>query len=392
MEKKKRNIFFIRIKQYAGGLFLAAGIVMTVLARYREGAAQWYSTHVYPLWVGTVGRVFDLIPFSAAELLLYLFCAWFLCSLVRLVRRMKQRKEDTAEGPEEMGIRKRDLFISWAAGLFLAAGILYVLYVLNCGINYYRTSFSESSGITMETYTTEELTFVCRTLTEEVNERSGQVSRDAQGVMELADGKKGEVRERAVKAMQKLGEDYPELSGYYPKPKPLLNSWILSVQKLSGIYSPFTVEANYNSAMTDYNIPFTACHELSHLKGFMQEQEANFIAFLAGIGFTDPEFQYSSYLTGWIYCMNVLRNADPEAWRDIRESLLPEVQRDLQANSEFWAGYDGAVAKVADQVNDHYLQANGQEEGVRSYDRMVDLIVAYYRQMPDADEAPEGSQ
>lgn len=33
---------------------------------------------------------------------------------------------------------------------------------------------------------------------------------------------------------------------------------------------------------------------------------------------------------------------------------------------------------MADQVNDNYLKANGQEEGVQSYDRMADLIVAWY--------------
>ena len=181
-----------------------------------------------------------------------------------------------------------------------------------------------------------------------------------------------------MEAMQELGTVYPELSGYYPKPKPLLNAWILSVQKLSGVYSPFTVEANYNSAMTDYNIPFTACHELSHLKGFMQEQEANFIAFLAGITYDDPEFQYSSYLTGWIYCMNVLRDADEEAWAQVRSGLSGEVEPDLLANSRFWARYDGAAAEAADRINDRYLQANGQKEGIKSYDRMVDLIVEYY--------------
>ena len=77
--------------------------------------------------------------------------------------------------------------------------------------------------------------------------------------------------------MFSLGATYPELSGYYPQPKGLLFPAFLSVQNLSGIYSPFTIEANYNSAMVSYNLPFTICHELSHLRGFMQEEEANFI-------------------------------------------------------------------------------------------------------------------
>ena len=106
--------------------------------------------------------------------------------------------------------------------------------------------------------------------------------------------------------MFSLGATYPELSGYYPQPKGLLFPAFLSVQNLSGIYSPFTIEANYNSAMVSYNLPFTICHELSHLRGFMQEEEANFIAYLASSQSDYKEFQYSGSLMGWIYCMNVL--------------------------------------------------------------------------------------
>ena len=138
------------------------------------------------------------------------------------------------------------------------------------------------------------------------------------------------------------------------------------------------MEANYNNEMIDYNIPFTACHELSHLRGFMQEEEANFIAYLVCMESEQVEFQYSGSLLGWIYCMNVLREADISSWQEVREELSEMAEADLQANSNFWAKYEGKVAEVADMVNDNYLKANGQEEGVRSYNRMVDLLVAYY--------------
>ena len=78
--------------------------------------------------------------------------------------------------------------------------------------------------------------------------------------------------EGAVEAVHGLAEEFPALEGYYPQPKKLLLSEFLSYQGLTGIYSPFTVEANYNGDMTAYNIPFTTCHELSHLRGFMQEE------------------------------------------------------------------------------------------------------------------------
>ena len=131
----------------------------------------------------------------------------------------------------------------------------------------------------LSVHSAQELKDVCLWLTEEVNALSAEVDRDSSGVMTL-EGPEGE---GAVEAMRGLAEEFPVLEGYYPQPKKLLVSEILSYQGLTGVYSPFTVEANYNGDMTAYNIPFTVCHELSHLRGFMQEEEANFIAFLACI-------------------------------------------------------------------------------------------------------------
>lgn len=349
-------------------ILTAAAVFLSIAARKLPGFAQWYSTHLYPLWVGSIGRLMGYLPFSGSEMLLYilLICAvlWF----VRLMRGYrKEVKGNNGKAPADV--------LSGGWNLILLVSVLFFLYVANCGINYQRNSFSESSGIQAEEYTVEELKEVCQWLTRKVAAYSDTVERGEDGgmILELPLG------ENAIAAMGELGEEYPELAGYYPKPKKLVNSWILSIQDLSGVYSPFTIEANYNGDMQDYNIPFTACHELSHLRGFMQEQEANFIAFLACSGSEEEAFAYSGYLMGWIHCMNVLYRADYDVWEEVRSQLPPEAEADLRLNSEFWARYDGRIAEVSNRVNDTYLKANGQADGVKSYNRMVDLIVAYYK-------------
>lgn len=346
----------------AAVVLAAAGAALGGAARGIPGFGQWYSTHIYPVLVGGIGRVTGFVPFSVAEVLLYAGVVFFLGFGGRQIFRRLRRTGRKGEGAR------------WLAGAALAAGIFFFLYMACCGVNYYRESFAESAGIRRDRYTVEELQEVCQWLTGEVNAWSDQVSRGQDGQMEL----QGSPEKKAVEAMESLGEIYPQLGGYYPRPKGLLNPWILSVQKLTGVYSPFTIEANYNTAMTPYNIPFTACHELSHLKGFMQEEEANFIAFLACCRSEDADFQYSGAMLGWINCMNVLYEADYESWEEIRGQLGEEANVDLAANSQFWSRYDGRVAEVADQVNDRYLKANGQKDGVESYDRMADLIVAWY--------------
>lgn len=324
--------------------------------------AQWYSEHIYPWIVSLIGRFFGIFPFSVAEFLLYAGILLLIGSLVRIIYRLIKKKANKKEG------------LLYLRKLGITALILVALYMTNCGINYHRNSFAESIGLKADTYTVDELKGVCVDLTERINTYAGQVERDADGVMVLS----GNEREEAVTAMERLGEKWDVLAGYYPKPKPLAFSAFLSVQNLTGIYSPFTVEANYNQDMTPYNIPFTACHELSHLRGFMQEEEANFIAWLACKDAPETELQYSGSMLAWIHCMNVLYEEDRAAWSEIREILSEEADVDLRANSEFWDKWDGAVAEVSEQINDNYLKVNGQKDGVQSYGRMADLVVAYY--------------
>ena len=78
--------------------------------------------------------------------------------------------------------------------------------------------------------------------------------------------------------------------------------------------------------------------------------------------------------------MNVLYKVDYEAWEELRGLFPASAEADLKLNREFWAKYDGRIAEVSNKVNDTYLKANGQKDGVKSYNRMVDLIVAYYNQ------------
>lgn len=344
----------IKNKLFTSMILISASLLLLLAAHTSKAFANWYSEHIYDALVNTIGRFFGLFPFSVVEMGLYFLILFLLWKIVHF---------------------KRNLWREYGSSLLLTVSILLFLFTINCGINYGSSSFSEMAQIDVSSYTVDELKEVCLLITEQVNLLADQVTRDEDGIAIIpAD----EVPEKAQTALMNLGTIYPEMEGYYPIPKRLTFPYILSVQKLSGIYSPFTIETNYNSAMTEYNLPFTACHELSHLRGFMQEQEANFIAYLACILSDDPEFQYSGYLSGWIYATNQLYRADYEAYKEVAERFSSSARVDLSANNQFWDQYDGKVAEIADEVNDTYLKANGQSDGVKSYNRMVNLMVAYY--------------
>lgn len=329
-------------------IFFAVSLFMQVLARFLPGMGQWYAVHIYPLLVGTLGRLSGLVPFSVAEIG---FCLLFILCIVYGIRHIKQ----------PMRI---------LSGTVLLVAVLFFLYTVNCGINYYRQPFSSYLGYGTSAASEEELRELCQYLTEKVN--SLVEERDFEAM-------KGQADILSVKAMHKMGEEYPQLSGYYPRPKGLLFSYILSIQQLTGIYLPFTIEANYNREIPEYNIPLTVCHELSHLKGFMREDEANFIGYLACIGSDSTEFQYGGYLLGWIYASNSLANTDPAAYSMLYQQLDPRVKEELLENERFWERYEGKIAEASTQMNDTYLKINDQQEGVKSYGRVTDLLLSYYR-------------
>lgn len=354
---KSRNEYSIKFKVICSIACLAVSAGLILLAKSISGFAEWYSASVYDAIVGIVGRITGIVPFSVVEILLYIFIVPIIYRIISLLL----KKHTSAE------------FLS---SIVLISSVLFSLYVVNCGINYHRVSFAESSDLILKEYTVDQLETVCMILTEDLNECADLVERDVHGVMVH----ESNLHDEAKAAMYKLSEDYPQLQGYYPPPKRLLFPWILSVQQITGIYSPFTVEANYNNALVDYNIPFSACHELSHLRGYMQEEEANFIAWLACTKSDNIDFQYSGTMRGWISCMNLLYRNDQESWKNIRLQLNEKVEADLTANSLFWDQYEGKIAEYAEKVNDTYLKANGQADGIKSYSRMADLIVAYYIQ------------
>ena len=357
----------------AAVILLLLSAALMILSANVPAFAEWYSESIYPLAVNCIGRICGLVPFSVSEVGIYILLTAFFVTLVRMVIKIagyKERRRESADSPAR-------IFVSWISGVLLAAGILAFLYTACCGINYHRSSFSEEEGIITYQYGADDLKEICVWLTEEVNARADEVARDGDGLLTLDESE----RDGGVEAMQQLSVEFPSLAGYYPKPKALIISEILSYQGLTGIYLPFTVEANYNGDMPVYDKPFTVCHELSHLRGFMEEQEANFIAFLACIGSDRTDFQYSGYLSGWVYCMNALYRADYESWQEVRGMLDEEAEPDLMANNEFWDRYEGTISETAERINDTYLKVNGQADGVQSYDRMVDLIVAYFSDM-----------
>ncbi len=359
---RKRKKYIPKGRALASLLFLGAGGILRALARALPGFALFWREKANPLLVGSLGRAASLLPFSLGEVLLLLIPCLVLIFGAGCLRRILKKTGDLP---------------SYLAGgisfAILILSLVFLLWEANEDVYFRAPSFGETYGLVTEGYSDEDLVRACLVLTEEINESAPLTERDDRGLMVCGE----DAGERVIRHMQKLGETYPWLSGYYPRPKKVFFSKALSFMHFTGIYSVPTIEANINGDMPAYNLPFTIGHELSHLKGVMSEKEANFTGWLSGYRSEDPDLRYSSALLGFVYCGNELCKRDREAYARIRSGICHAALEDLKYNSDYWKGFEGAVSRKTQEVNDLYLKMEGLGEGTASYDMVVDMIVTW---------------
>lgn len=347
----------------------AVALALTWMASHAPAFAEWYAVTVYPLLSRVVNGVTSLLPVSIAELAALCLIPGGLVYLFFAVRRIVRRK-----GARALCACKS------ALSILCAASALYASFVLLCGINYHRYTFAQISGLSIQASPVDQLKDLCVELAEQASTLREQVYEDSYGVAVCSFADSFQVAREAQTAYDKLSDRFPTLTRGYSQPKPVMASRLMSYCQITGIFIPFTCEANVNMDTPYYTIPAAMCHELTHLRGYMREDEANFIAYLASLQSDSPDFQYSGVMLAYAYVENALYDADKEAWQEASSKLSDGVRRDLAANSAYWKQFEGPVAEVSSQVNDSYLKANKQEDGVKSYGRMVDLLLADYRQ------------
>lgn len=174
----------------------------------------------------------------------------------------------------------------------------------------------------------------------------------------------------------------PQVSGNYAKPKYIISSEIMCYTGITGIYFPFTGEANVNIAIPCIYIPSTTLHEMAHQRGFASEDEANFIAYLSAINHPDVDFNYSGYILALNHTANALYKSDYDSYVSLSKNISKDVKTDLINNRKFWGKYEGKVDDISSKFNDSYLKANGVAEGSASYGKMIDLLLTYYKLYP----------
>ena len=253
------------------------------------------------------------------------------------------------------------------------------LFVFLYGAHHTAPSLASQMGLTVETYSVEQLAELMATTTEQANILAPQVPRDETGVCDF-----GSFRAMAAD----ISDAYTALSDEYAAfdrhrsgrvKRSLMGGRVMSWVDLAGYYCPWTAESVVSSDVVDSHIPFNIAHETAHGLGIGPENECNFAAWLACKDHSDPKIAYSGWLCAFVYANNALYAADYAAWQEQYAALSEQVRFDLKVLSDSLARFENTrVNELGSKANDALIKATGQPEGLRSYGKVVDLMLAYY--------------
>lgn len=266
-----------------------------------------------------------------------------------------------------------------------AGGAVMLLFLILWGFNYQRQTLATNLKLEGRETRPGELEAICALMISRLN-----ASYDAARVKQDWSNEKGMPLSRK-QLYEALEASYQSLSilgrasqGGFGPPKPLTLSPLLSRFGISGIYSPFTGEANYNEEAPACDLPYVIAHEKAHQRGFAREDEANFVGFLACVNATDPFVRYSGYLQAMPRVMNVLATTNEDEYRVLLTRIGQGARSDLQSRAAFWHMRESRVlGEVARKTNNTFLKANRVRSGIANYDEVTALIINYFLTYPN---------
>ena len=252
------------------------------------------------------------------------------------------------------------------------------LFVFLYGVHHTAPSLASQMGLEVGQYSTAQLeAFVARTVAE-VNELADRLPRDEEGTCDF-----GRFRPMA----KQVSAEYIRLANEYAAfdrsraglvKRSLFGGRIMSYVDLAGYYFPWAAESTVSSDVVDTHIPFNIAHETAHAIGIGPEAECNFAAWLACKDSEDLRFRYSGWLLAYIYASNALYANDYDAWHRQFSELCPEAVHDLQVLNRSLERFENTkVNELGSKANDALIKATGQADGIRSYGKVVDLMLAY---------------
>jgi hypothetical protein len=341
-------------------------LIISLLIKLASYFPLWveknYSRGIYPHIAWFYRSILGWIPVSLGDLLYAAAGVFLLITLIQFVKILARR-----------GFELRNFRRSLKKLFFIAVSI-YVYFNLSWGLNYNRPGIAYQLNLSPQTENTNELRLVTSLLVKKVNESRKMVGND-EGFLESYRNVFGQ----AQVAYSKASVAFPFLQYETISVKRSMYGKMGNFLGFLGYYNPFTGEAQVNLTQPRFLVPFVSCHEIAHQLGYASESEANFVGYLAAANSGNTIFHYSAYFDLFNYANQELYMHDSTAAKNNYKLLDPLVKKDEQELRDYWRKSDNIIEPLVKIFYDHYLKANQQTKGMKSYNEVVGWLIAYYK-------------
>jgi len=335
-----------------------------------ERVLRSYTKVIYVMIKDMLGKFASRVPFAYGEFVVGLLIILGIIFVIRKILQLLKKNQFA---------KKEDVYLIFTNVLLsLLICILAVLLVFEViwGLNYHQPSLSSQLDLEYEAVSVQDLRLLLLNLSEELENLRGDLQLTDDNVVTTT-LTVDQLFHQALRDYERASQVYTFVSSPSSPPKGIASSILFSYSGISGIYNPFTGEANVNTLNSVYMIPVVALHEMAHQQGIAREDEANFVAFLIAEESEVPLTRYSGKMLVLIHGLNNLAKVDELIYQEVYDYLSIGVKKDLIAHRDLWAKYDGPLEATHEKINDQYLKMNGQESGVTSYGEMINLYIAW---------------
>ena len=326
---------------------------------------KYYSSTTYKYISGGYGFLTNLLPFSLIEVLIILLPIILIVIFIKAYRKASVTNQMYP-------------LIKLLSFLCAAVTLMFTVYTCGLSFNYNRLPAGTLCNLNTSNPTKEELAAAFTYTVGKLNEVSKSIDFDENNISSY--GSFFKMSEEGAKAFAVLSKENSVFSGVRVRAKPAaIFSIAMNYMGVTGVYSPFTNEANVNILFPDFSLPQTMCHELAHLRGFMREDEAEYVGFLACVKSSDIYFNYSAYMYAYNCIGNALYKTDKALYREIAKTAPANVSAEWKSYFDYADKFDGKITEIATKTNNSYLKSQGQSDGVISYSRAVLLVIGQMR-------------
>jgi len=342
-------------------------VLLTILIKWASWYPDWveknYSLGIYPAISKLQRFLFGWIPFSVGDIFYGFLILVIIFKTFNLFKTIFKRRFN------------RPYFITGLQQIIFFFLFVYVFFNLFWGLNYNRKGIAQQLGLQVNQYTLADLDTLTTVIQERVNYYAGFVTKEQRDSV----NRKKVLFTTSAEAFTAAAQQYHFLKYRSRSIKPSLFSYLGNYLGFQGYYNPFSGEAQVNTTVPRFLEPFVTTHEIAHQLGYAKENEANFVGFLACRAYANNAFRYSVYYDMYNYALGEVFLRDTILARAFQGKVHLQVKKDQQEFRDFYGRYKNPIEPVIMWGYGHFLRANNQPAGKRSYNEVVAWLIAYYK-------------